>query len=53
MNTVVGLLITLLLLTPVLVLWGLLVMASWSDRQMASAWRKWLDAKPEAETTAD
>jgi len=41
MSTVLLLLITALMLTTLLALWGILAMASWSDRQIARAWEEW------------
>jgi hypothetical protein len=52
MNTIL-LLLALVMLALVLMLWGLVAMASWSDRQIAHAWQEWLKAKADAEAVVE
>jgi len=48
MNTVLILLAALLMVTFA-ALWSFLAMASWSDRQLALAWREWQKMKPDGD----
>jgi sensor domain CHASE-containing protein len=47
------LLLALLMLTMFLTLWIFLAMASWSDRQLASAFQEWLERKADTGASAE
>ena len=46
MNTLL-ILVSAMLVVTLLALWSFLAMASWSDRQLAVAWREWQELKPD------
>ena len=52
MNTIL-LPLALVILTLVLMLWGFLAMASWSDHQIARVWQEWLEAKQNTEAVTE